>query len=701
MKNLITLSILLFAGMAYSQCPPGSVELTTQAEVDEFVATYPDCEVIDGNLTIGNPTLVAESPLDLSGLSNLTEVTGTLTLRRMDVFDQELDEIVPASLTGLEGITSVKSLIVSSVFAPIHFVSLDPLNNISGQVDSLFLENLILSNPLPPFENVEGVGYYLQDFVQGIESTPTFPSLTYLGDFTVTGQTSEFDTLQTVIIPSQLTEIGTTPDSFNWPFGGVFVFGTGGVTEILGGENLTNVQEVFISNNTSLNGIPAFNNVSAVDNDFIISSCQPEIFNSFGNLQFTETDQPIELQFALEGDCNEQIFESVEFGIGSLLPDNASPSYGLDIQADQVNSITVSGNFNTLESLALNSTMATEITGLSNLDSISGDLDIGMREISQLPEFTDLVYIGGDFEMRLNFGEWQLENMSGLESLEVVEGELKLGGGGPSGASQFTTLDGLEGLIDVGSLELRNLEALSDLSALAGLESAGEISLVNLDALTTPPSFDGLAEFDLISIDGTALPSMPLFPAALSIEGDIEVTDNANLTSLNGFDNLESLNGMITVEGNDALVNFDLPEDLEFDGELILNENPTLEDCGMSASLCNIISQASVFSINQNGDGCMTGGEVLETCLLSATNVTNKIEVTIGMGMEGIWLRSTSAIGPVVIEMVSMDGRRIFSEMRNLSSGEMRLAMPDLAEGIYVISLRGEEIYQTEKVFMR
>lgn len=699
MKNLFTLTTLLISSLVYSQCPSGSVILANQDDIDNFVATYPDCETIDGNLTIGDQALADETPLDLSGLSNLTEVIGTLTLRRMHTFDEELNEIVPASLSGLEGITSVKSLVVSSSFAPNHFASLDPLNSLTGQVDSLFLENLILSNPLPPFENIEGIGYYRHEFVRGIETTPSFPALTYMGDMTVTGQLSETDTLQTIVIPSQLTEIAAAPGSFNWPFGGLFVFTTGGVTEIVGGENLTNLQELVIRDNFSLTDISALDDVTDVTNGLRLISCQPEVFNSLGNLRATETDVPFELTFAEMGECSEQVFESVDFGISSLVPDGVTTSFGLNILADQVNSINFSGNFNALESLRLYSQMATEITGFANLDSIADDLEIRVPEISQLPDFNDLVYIGGNFEMRLNLGGWQLENLSGLESLEVVDGELSLGGPGPSGAEQFASLNGLESLIHVGSLELRNLEVLNDLSSLSNLESAAELTLSDLEGLTTPPVFSALEEFNQITVDATALPSMPLFPAVGSVEGDIEVVDNEFLTTVDGFDNLTLLNGELHVEGNPALTSIALPDDILFGGPLTLNNNPSLEDCGLSASICNLVSQSFISQIMNNGEGCMSLDDVQEICLTSSDNLEGSQDYAVFIRNNDLVIRSSTNMLGMRVDLISVDGKRVFSETLNLSAGENSFQTGSLPGGVYLVSITGEKIAISEKVF--
>ena len=708
MKTSTALFLLFIANIAFGQCPTGSVVLSTQADVEDFVANFPDCTRIDGNLTLGGSVfLTGDVPLDVSGLSNLNEVTGTLNIYTTSTLSDQ-DELTPGSLEGLENISSVRSLIVglpagSSLSGfPVAYESLAPLNGIEGQLDSLFFTGFATSEPLPPFSGIEGIGYYRHDYVRGIESTPAFPALTYMGDMTITGEFSGDDTLSTVVIPPLLTEIGTNPDSFNWPFGGIFIFGTGGLTEITGGESLTYIQAGSISNNFSLSDISAFDIVTEVGiNGLSISSCQPGIFDSFGKLETVEADFPVEFDFALTEDCNEEIFESVDFGISSELADGAETSYELVITADQVNSISVSGNFTNLKSLDLNSALASEITGFSSLDSITGDLAIGAPGISQLPTFTDLVYIGGDFDMRLNFGNWQLENMVGLESLEVVAGELTLGGSGPSGASQFQSLDGLEGLTNVGALELRNLEALNDLSGLSNLESAADLALIDLEGLTTPPTFNSFEEFNQITIDATSLPSMPLFPAAVSVEGDISVIDNEFLTTVDGFDNLTLLNGELFVQGNPLLTTIALPDDMLFGGPLALNDNPLLQNCGLSASICNLVTQSFLTQIMNNGEGCTDQSEVLATCILGINESDASVPVTIAAAGKNLLIESREALGNVEIDLYSVEGKRLSSEIRHISSGETLLPMPRLSDGIYLISLHAGDLVFSEKFFIR
>lgn len=59
-------TILLCAFVCYNlsaQCPPGDVTFSSQEEVDDFVATYPNCTEITGNMLIGSFTDISVLPL--------------------------------------------------------------------------------------------------------------------------------------------------------------------------------------------------------------------------------------------------------------------------------------------------------------------------------------------------------------------------------------------------------------------------------------------------------------------------------------------------------------------------------------------------------------------------------------------------------------------------------------------------------------
>jgi len=96
-----------------SYCWTGDVTLRNQEDVDRFISSNPNCTIINGDLDIER-----NDPKDISGLSNLTKVEGTLTI-----------SVGSGGLSSLEGLHNIEQ--VGSL--NIHTTTLE---NLSG------LENL-------------------------------------------------------------------------------------------------------------------------------------------------------------------------------------------------------------------------------------------------------------------------------------------------------------------------------------------------------------------------------------------------------------------------------------------------------------------------------------------------------------------------------------------------------------------------------
>jgi hypothetical protein len=56
-------------------CPTGNVTLNSQADVDNFVLQFPNCDIINGNLRLANGNIT-----DITGLINITQITGLLDI---------------------------------------------------------------------------------------------------------------------------------------------------------------------------------------------------------------------------------------------------------------------------------------------------------------------------------------------------------------------------------------------------------------------------------------------------------------------------------------------------------------------------------------------------------------------------------------------------------------------------------------------
>jgi hypothetical protein len=98
--KIIHIVLAIFSSfMIYGQCPTGDVHLSKQNEVDNFVATYPNCTEINGMFEIGTILVGDFSDItDLSGLDDIATVNGDLSIWG----NEQL-----TSLAGLEGLQSI------------------------------------------------------------------------------------------------------------------------------------------------------------------------------------------------------------------------------------------------------------------------------------------------------------------------------------------------------------------------------------------------------------------------------------------------------------------------------------------------------------------------------------------------------------------------------------------------------------------
>ncbi|MDQ3015184.1 MAG: hypothetical protein M3R25_00440, partial [Bacteroidota bacterium] len=93
---LLLLCSFFLLSNASAQCPPGSVSLNTQAQINAFLANYPNCTQINGNLSIASSPI--NSITSLAPLSNIATVTGTLNVTNTAALN---------NLSGLSGLTTI------------------------------------------------------------------------------------------------------------------------------------------------------------------------------------------------------------------------------------------------------------------------------------------------------------------------------------------------------------------------------------------------------------------------------------------------------------------------------------------------------------------------------------------------------------------------------------------------------------------
>ncbi len=498
------LSFLFLCSFIKAQdCPPGDVTLYTQAQVDAFVANYPNCTTINGHLRIGDNVSEADAVTDISGLSILTHITGDL--RISEVFHL-------SSLTGLEQLEAIGGdlrfnflwgnalLDISALDHPItiggivyfgdvgennitpcnvqaicdhYFLSQNNVVSIYGTCTSLSLTcqpigdcpngNVLINSQedmdyfAANFPNCTQInGYWRIDsgdpYNNTVINVPELPALEH-----ITGNVSiGTRTILSANSFSALTQVG----------GGVYlsaeIEGDFPVLESIGGSII-----VFDGSNTGAGptgGYPALKYIGGGisaggaeggflnSNDFplleriegSISGCgwgSSHNFSGFDNLRY------------IGGDINTQ--DGTISGMNML--------------------DTIGGNINFYTCYAAG--VSVRITGLNQLKYIGGDFRLsGVSYIcaEDLSGLSQLEYIGGDFEFYWQYegsgggdGCWNgMDNMNVLQQLIHVGGKLRIG---ESGLSNLDFLNALENV--GGNLEIR----YNDLQSIEGLNHAIDI----------------------------------------------------------------------------------------------------------------------------------------------------------------------------------------------------------------------------------
>jgi len=206
------------------------------------------------------------------------------------------------------------------------------------------------------------------------------------------------------------------------------------------------------------------------------------------------------------------------------------------------------------------------LNGLSNLDSILGNLNINHSNVyGDLSGLDNLAYVGGNlFLINVDY----LENLEGLENLTYINGDLRI-----NGNYRLSTLNGLNNLIEIGgSLTIDENRLIPDLNGFDSLlEIGGDLNIYrNEESLNSLTGIESLT----------------------SINGSVTIHDNLMLSELTGLDNINP--GTIT--------------------HLTISDNNQLSFCDVQSICDYLASPNGIVEIFGNGPGCNNPGEIANSC---------------------------------------------------------------------------------------
>lgn len=252
-----------------------------------------------------------------------------------------------------------------------------------------------------------------------------------------------------------------------------------------------------------------------------------------------------------------------------------------------------------------------------------------------------------------------ITSLSGLSAIAAVNGNLTI-----TGNNQLLTLDGLQNLTSLGSLEIGSNPLLTSVGALSAMTPADtstfDLKIGSNDVLSSLAGLQGIRSARYVSIDNcmsltdlAALSNLTslsqglwLFSNGLTslhglenlkYAGGLGISTNRSLVSLDGLKNLTDVGGPVMLQDNDVLANLkgleklasaqslavgrhDLMTSLEglsalsSVGYLIVVENPLLTMCAIKPVCEFITSPNAMMSIQDNGDGCNTAEQIENIC---------------------------------------------------------------------------------------
>lgn len=218
----------------------------------------------------------------------------------------------------------------------------------------------------------------------------------------------------------------------------------------------------------------------------------------------------------------------------------------------------------------------TDAARLGGCTSVAGTLTVEPEEHLNLRALRDLQSVGGHLTFGVpsyggsGYGGAFLTDLTGLENLMSVGGDLKLGSSYDGWGTSLRNVNALSNLSTVnGKVEVYNNHDLIDLNGLSGLTSVGG----SVDINSNP---------ELIAVGG--------FSGVGIIPGRLNINYNNQLRNLDGMEDITQVNEDVEISSNSALENIDGLQNLLsvgqtgiYEGSLYIQYNENLFSLGLSS----------------------------------------------------------------------------------------------------------------------
>lgn len=627
MKKVILIVMYWMVSFAvFAQCPSVNITFSTQQQIDNFAANYPNCTEIEGGVLFWSTAIN-----NLNGFSHVERIEGELIFINTNL----------VSLQGLEGLTYVGGLRFGQseyyyTYGPGRndlLVDLSGLNNLEIVGGNMLIYG---NNALASLNGLDNLNVISGDFK--IYETP-LTDLTGLNNLDSIGGYVEiggYINFCDIFLPGYCDE-------------NLIEAGNPALTSLNGLDNLKHAKGFSLSYNTQL----ASCSVPSVC-DYLLNGGWINI-NSSSNAE--GCNSRLQIETSCGWDCplsNISLSSQQEVNDFAITFPNCTEiqaslrivdSTNVNIEADITNLNGLSQITSIAENLMIGGSgnhnpLLNDLTGLANLTTIGGQLRISNNR--SLADLTGLDQLSSVGSLRIssnpnlsvcniplvcnhlqNGGTSSIVyNASGCNSITEVSlaCQFDCPQGNVSFTSQqeiddfainFPTCTEIQGNLTISGTSITNLEGLSQITAISGTllitgndwwgTPSSIVSLAGLENLTT---IGGSLRLGLLNnlTDLTGLNGLTTVGGRLTIgyeqwsgstSDPVIQAGNTSLSSLNGLDNLNSISGL----------------------EIAYNTN--LSTCN-EPFICNYLQNGGSATINNNATGCNDANEILQSCTASS-----------------------------------------------------------------------------------
>lgn len=759
-----------------TDCPIGNVILTSQADVDDFASTYPNCKTILGDLIIGKET-DSSNIINISALSKIETVLGNIAIKGN------------VSLVNLTGLNALKQVVGDLTI--VDNINLDNINALLG-LESINDHAIIIKGnaklrSLKGLDNIDphSINNLILESSQNLSTCNVSSICQYLSFFesiytisgNATGCSSQQEIMKTCesVLPQCPTEelsftTQTALDHFlvQYPNCTVLPKDVYIGYEWVGPSNITNLQ--------------ALQNITEIKGGLKFEWTSVPHLNGLNNLTKVGGTLSIDRVGSLQGIQNLVSVGSLEFlnnpDISNLeaLDNLKYIGHSISIQGTSLTSLKglesitdIPGNL----SIAQNPSLVS-LQGLNNLTKISENNTNGQLYISYNPLIENLQ--GLNNLQTLGYGSVNisnndaLKNFDGLEKLTHIGGELRIDFNPV--LTSIEALSNLEELNVYGSnnlLQIAGNPVLESLSAFSKLTRAGSINIVDNDALTSLYGFHNITRLDhytssgpdndidtnlwiehndklktlnfdkliflgknLEIVDNPALENLQVLTKLTNVGCNLRIAGNISLPSLEGLNNipeigsyarcftpwlqitklplvvnLAPLENLITVkptiydvQNNENLKNLKGLEKISADKieALFIKNSSKLSVCNAS-NICQFLINGNYSEISNNATGCNSREEIIKSCALGVTEMTDQNDVSIYPVPTQHILNIESRNGSVLkkVRIYDLSGKLVFSSEKDLS----KIDISHYPSGTYLVTVETSKGIYREKIIKK